>query len=173
MLKISEDVLERLAEEVKDEETIRKLIDCPYYSVIKIIIQKPETSKAIREEIYSKWRGRADMFYFPRDLAEYQLNAETIHRLTEWCRGYEDLCRLLVFQEDILLEDLKFIYTTLTAGNLVKEEVTEILSNMAERDDLDQELMQKLVDYSPEVAARVALHHSAVIKVDFSKRKTQ
>lgn len=173
VLEVSEETLGKIAREVESVDVIKQLAQCPYYSVIKILIQKPETTKEIRGEMYLKWQGKADMYYFLRELVRCPLNAATIHKVVDWCQGDPDLCEPLMAQEDIVLEDLKFIYDTLTAGDLIKEEVVEVLSVMAEREDLDQELMQKLIDYAPEVAAQVALHHNDLIRVDFSKRQTE
>lgn len=173
LFQVSEETLCKIAGDVESIDVIRQLAQCPYYSVIKILINKPETTKEIRGEMYLKWQGRACFYSLLKEIVECPLDANTIHSIMEWCQKEPDLCKPLVTQEEISLEDLKFIYATLTAGDLIKEEVIEVLSEMAERDDLDQELMQKLLNYAPEVAAQIALNHSDVLRVDFSKRHTE
>ena len=172
--KLEIDTIRGIAAETDDVIVLGKLVNIDNASVIEAIIQNPATTKSIRKSIYSLWKNKSAKRRIVLQLIDYPLDADTISEmLKNEAFKSEHICTKLIEQEDICQNDLEIIYAEVTAPNGNTEFANSVLCTMAHRTDLSEGMANKLVAYSPKIAAIIAETYSRFLRVDFSKGQTQ
>ena len=172
--KLDSRTVERIACQTDDISVLTQLAMSDNADIVINVIENPETTKEIRDAICDKWVNKEQNRQVMEVLVECPLSADGIHKIVEQmsCKS-PWVCKVLVLQEEISAEDLQRIFDNVTGGDLAKSFVMDVLSNMTSNNNMSESLMQKLVDYSPEIASKIAKRYSRFLKVDFSKGQTE
>ena len=175
--KLERDTIVKIAEQTEDVAALERLAQINDANVVTAVIQNPATTKEIREFIYRRWKNEGCSRWVVRTLSECPLNNITIRSMVEnISKGtlYMDTmtCVKLAEQEEICDEALNELYELICA-NEDKEFVGAVLSAMSHREDLCEELANKLLKHSPNIASIVAETYSKYLKIDFSQGKTE
>ncbi len=172
--KLDSRTVECIARQTDDISVLTQLAMSDDADVVISVIENPETTKEIRDAICDKWINREKNKQVMEVLVECPLSADAIHKIVKQMSIKAPwVCKALVLQEDISAEDLQCIFDNVTAGDLAKGLVMDILSNMISNEYMSESLVQKLVDYSPETASKIAKRYSRFLRVDFSKGQTE
>lgn len=172
--KLDSCTVERIARQTDDVSVLTQLAMSDNAGVVISVIENPETTKEIRDAICDKWVNKKKNKQVMEVLVECPLSTDTIHKIVERMSCESPwACETLVLQEDISAEDLQVIFDNITAGDLAKSYVMSVLSNMTSNKNMSESLMQKLVDYSPEIASKIAKTYSQFIRIDFCKGQAE
>lgn len=171
----------KIAEQTEDVEALEWLAQIDDANVVRAVILNPVTTKEIRELIYRVWKNKGDnrdSKWVVRTLAECPLNNITISSMIENIISAETCedtltCVKLANQEDACNEDLNKLYDYATCVDKDEDFIKAVLSAMAHREDLSEELANKLLNYSSDIASIVAETYSKFLRIDFSKGQTE
>ncbi len=171
--KLERDTIVKIAEQTEDVSALEWLAQINDANIVTAVIQNSFTTKEIREFIYRKWKNERCSRWVVRTLSECPLNNITIRSMVEnISKGtlYMDtmVCVNLAKQEEISGEALSELYDLICA-NEDKNFIEEVLSAMARREDLSEELANKLLKHSPNIASIVAGTYSEYLKINFSE----
>lgn len=176
--KLESPTIRTIAIETNDAYTLEQLAQIDDSNVVKAVIRNRSTTKGTRELIYRTWKNKGSDKWVVRALAECPLNNITISSMIESIiRG--ELCTdtmtcvHLAEQQEISNEDLDKLYEYVACANKDDDFKGAVLCAIAQREDLSEELANKLLNYSSDIAEIVAKTYNKFLRIDFSKVQTE
>lgn len=176
--KLERSTIRIIATETDDESALKQLAQIDDANVVKAVIQNPSTTKETRELIYRIWKNKGDNRWIMRALAKSPLNNITISSMVESiakCEVYTDtkMCVCLAEQEEASNEELDKLSNYVICVAEDEDFKGAVLCAIAQREGLTEELANKLLNYSSDVAEVVAKTYRGFLRIDFSIGKTE
>ncbi len=176
--KLEHATIVKIAEQTDDASVLEQLAQIDDANVVKAVIRNPATTKDTRELIYRIWKNKGDNKWVMRALAECPLNHITISNMVESIMRREvctdsKTCVHLAEQEDACNEDLNMLYNYVIWVDKDEDFKGAVLCAIAQREDLTEELANKLLNYSSDVAEIVAETYRKFLRIDFAKAQTE